>query len=56
MHVLCEGGLKLATALAKEGLVDEWVTVLAPKVIGHDPLSKAVEVPHLRVIVDTPEA
>ncbi len=55
MHVLCEGGLKLATALAKEGLVDEWVTVLAPKVIGADPLSQAVEIPQLRVIVDTPE-
>lgn len=41
MHVLCEGGLKLATALAEEGLVDEWITVLAPKVIGHRPISRA---------------
>lgn len=42
MHVLCEGGLKLATALAEEDLVDEWITVLAPKVIGHRPVAKAV--------------
>ena len=33
-HVLCEGGLKLASSLADEGLVDEWITVLAPCVIG----------------------
>lgn len=37
-HVLCEGGLKLASALADEGLVDEWITVLAPCVIGHRPV------------------
>lgn len=35
MHVLCEGGLKLATSLAEAGLVDEWLTVLAPCVIAH---------------------
>jgi len=34
MHVLCEGGLGLATSLARLGFVDEWITVLAPKVIG----------------------
>ena len=34
MHVLCEGGLSLATSLAEAGLVDEWLTVLAPLVIG----------------------
>lgn len=39
MHVLCEGGLKLATALADEGLVDEWMTVLSPCVIGSHPIS-----------------
>ena len=42
LHVLCEGGLGLARALAAEGLVDEWVTVLAPLVIGSRPLSEAV--------------
>jgi len=38
MHVLCEGGLELATALADEGLVDEWIAVLAPCVVGHRPI------------------
>lgn len=34
MHVLCEGGLRLASSLAEAGLVDEWVAVVAPAVIG----------------------
>ena len=34
MHVLCEGGLKLATSLAEAGLVDEWLSVVAPVVVG----------------------
>lgn len=34
MHVLCEGGLSLAVSLAEAGLVDEWLAVLAPVVIG----------------------
>jgi len=34
MHVLCEGGLKLARSLADDGLVDEWLAVVAPVVIG----------------------
>ncbi len=42
LHVLCEGGLKLATSLAEAGLVDEWLTVLAPCVVGGLPVSKAV--------------
>ena len=45
MHVLCEGGLSLATSLAAEGLVDEWLTVLAPKVIGHGPITQAFQFP-----------
>ena len=45
MHVLCEGGLELARALAAEGLVDEWIAVVAPKVIGHGSLAKAFEFP-----------
>lgn len=40
--VFCEGGLKLATALAEEGLVDEWVTVLAPCVIGRRPIERKI--------------
>ena len=42
LHVLCEGGLGLATSLADAGLVDEWLTVLAPIVIGHRPVSDAI--------------
>ena len=42
MHVLCEGGLKLARSLADAGLVDDWVTVLAPKVIGSRKISQAL--------------
>ena len=41
MHVLCEGGLGLARSLAAAGLVDEWISVLAPIVIGEGPLAKA---------------
>ena len=40
--VLCEGGLTLARSLAEKNLVDEWLTVLAPVVIGNRPISKAV--------------
>ena len=42
LHVLCEGGLALATSLAEAGLVDEWLTVLAPKVIGTRPMARAL--------------
>ena len=42
MHVLCEGGMKLAASLAKDGLVDEWLCVVAPAVIGSNPIAKAV--------------
>ncbi len=42
MHVFCEGGLNLARSLADEGLVDEWLTVLCPLVIGSRPISEAL--------------
>lgn len=42
MHVLCEGGLKLAASLAEAGLVDEWVSVVAPVVIGSRRVDGAV--------------
>ena len=42
MHVLCEGGVKLARSLADAGLVDEWITVLAPVVIGSRPIARAL--------------
>ena len=42
LHIYCEGGLKLATSLAEAGLVDEWVAVTAPVIIGARPISRAV--------------
>lgn len=42
MSVLCEGGLKLARSLAEAGLVDRWLAILAPKVIGSRPIGKAL--------------
>lgn len=51
-HVLCEGGLKLATSLAEAGLVDEWLTVLAPKVIGSHRVEKAAIIPKAFVLSD----
>lgn len=53
LHVLCEGGLELARALAHEGLVDEWLTVLAPKVIGHGRLAAAVRIPEVSILADS---
>ena len=44
MHVLCEGGLVLARSLAEAGLVDEWITVLASKVIGSRRIGDAVPI------------
>ena len=41
-HVLCEGGMELAVSLAEAGLVDEWLTVLAPVVIGRRRIESAV--------------
>ncbi len=41
-NILCEGGLTLARSLAAEGLVDKWMTVLCPIVIGTNPLEKAL--------------
>lgn len=52
MHVLCEGGLKLARSLASEGLVDEWITVMAPKVIGDGSIGAAKMVPSVSVLCD----
>lgn len=52
MHILCEGGLNLARSLAAAGLVDEWITVLAPKVIGSGRVSDAVEIAQTACICD----
>jgi diaminohydroxyphosphoribosylaminopyrimidine deaminase/5-amino-6-(5-phosphoribosylamino)uracil reductase len=52
-HVFCEGGLKLARSLAAAGLVDEWIAVIAPKVIGSSPIDEATIIPDVSVIADT---
>lgn len=52
MHVLCEGGLRLATSLAEAGLVDEWITVLAPKVIGTRTIARAVPIDRCTCLKD----
>ena len=52
LHVLCEGGLELARSLAAEGLVDEWIAVLAPKVIGHRPLASAAAIGNVEIVPD----
>lgn len=52
-HVFCEGGLKLARSLAAAGLVDEWIAVIAPKVIGSSPIDEAAIIPDVSVIADT---
>ena len=41
IHVLCEGGLSLAVSLAEAGLVDEWISVVAPVVIGERRIDQA---------------
>ncbi len=55
MHVLCEGGLELATSLAEQGFVDRWISVIAPKVIGKRPLAKAAIVPEVVLMEDIVE-
>lgn len=52
MSVLCEGGLKLAIWLAREGLVDKWISVIAPKVIGTRPIGEAVTVKDVECLQD----
>lgn len=41
LHVLCEGGLNLARSLAEADLVDAWMFVTAPIIIGKRPLAEA---------------
>lgn len=50
--VLCEGGMKLAVSLAEQGLVDKWITVLAPKVIGHGKISEAKVIGEVQCLQD----
>lgn len=49
MHVLCEGGIKLATYLAHAGLVDEWKTYVGALVIGDKPIAEAKRIAHVEV-------
>lgn len=49
LHVLCEGGFGLARSLADRGLVDEWLTVLSPIVIGNRPLAEAHHFPQMKI-------
>ncbi|MBR7180900.1 MAG: bifunctional diaminohydroxyphosphoribosylaminopyrimidine deaminase/5-amino-6-(5-phosphoribosylamino)uracil reductase RibD, partial [Kiritimatiellae bacterium] len=51
-HVLCEGGLKLAVSLSRMGLVDEWITVLAPKILGDKPIREARFLPEVKCLLD----
>ena len=46
LHVYCEGGLNLAVSLAEAGLVDEWIAVTSPIIIGMRPISQAVRMKH----------
>jgi len=48
LHVFCEGGLGLARALADAGLVDQWIAVRAPIVIGGKPLAQALRFEAMR--------
>ena len=52
MHVLCEGGLKLAVSLAEQGLVDEWISVVSPKVIGSRRVKDAVVISEVACLQD----
>ncbi len=52
MHVYCEGGLALARSLAAEGLVDEWIAVVSPKVIGERPVAEAARIANSYLIAD----
>ena len=42
MHVLCEGGLGLATSLAEAGMVDHWISVVSPCVVGRRPIGEKI--------------
>ena len=51
--VLCEGGMKLAVSLARAGLVDEWLVVLAPKVIGRRRIGEATTIGSVECLLDS---
>ncbi len=53
LHILCEGGMKLAVSLAEDGLVDEWISVIAPKVIGSRRVDDAVRIKEFTCLQDS---
>ena len=46
LHVFCEGGLALARSLADERLVDRWISITAPVVVGSRRLKDALRLAH----------
>jgi diaminohydroxyphosphoribosylaminopyrimidine deaminase/5-amino-6-(5-phosphoribosylamino)uracil reductase len=52
MHVLCEGGGKLAAGLIEEGLVDEFAFFIAPKLMGADGLPNFAKTGGLMADID----
>ena len=56
MHVFCEGGLKLARSLADAGLVDRWISITAPIVIGSRRLKDALHLCHYEGGMSDPDA
>lgn len=56
MHVLCEGGLNLARSLADSGLVDRWISITAPIVIGSRHLKDAMRLFHYEGGMSDPHA
>ena len=56
MHVLCEGGLNLARSLADAGLVDRWISITAPIVIGSRHLKDATHLCHYEGGMSDPDA
>ena len=56
MHVYCEGGLTLARSLADEGLVDRWISITAPIIIGSRHLKDAMRLCHYEGGMPDPDA
>ena len=56
MHVLCEGGLNLARSLADAGLVDRWISITAPIIIGSRHLKNATHLCHYEGGMSDPDA
>lgn len=53
LHVVCEGGMRLAVSLARQGFVDEWVAVVAPKIIGNGRIGDAISLENVKCLLDS---